>query len=174
MQTKIQALKENDYIVSDFKEEFETLEFFMLKCPFVTPMLDNIAVTIIFGGLCKGCLSKEEVVSKLKEVKDSPNDYKGKYQWKNISLVDLFNMDYNNLIKYNLIKKNLVPDEKFFVEKFYYKEKPKMIYPFSLKEYFPVFLSKKIESFIDVYFNSLKYKEEEKIKKYKNNKNNKN
>ena len=106
MQTKTKALKERTSINSEFQEEFETLELFKLEYPFVIPQFSGIAISIIFGGLCDDCSSKEEVIERLIDVKNNPNKYKGKYKWKNFSLVDFFNLDYNDLIKYCMLKKD--------------------------------------------------------------------
>ena len=149
----------------EYQDEFDSLDYFMVDCPITLPLLDKIVNDIAMEGIFNDCSTKEEAVAKLKDIHNSPNKYYGKYKWHNISIAELFKMDYNNLIKNNLINLELIPSEKFFNERFFYKYIPEMIYPFSVKEYFPKILFIKLEGTIDKYFNTLNYKKNKENKK---------
>ena len=162
-------INQNKYFNSEYQYEFDTLDLFTLNCPIILPMLEKIVHEIANEGLYNDCRTKEEAEAKLEDIQNSPNKYIGKYKWQNISVVELFFMDFNNLINNHLINLELVPNEKSFNERFFYKNIPEMVYPFSIKEYYPKIVFKKLKRTIDIYFNTLNYKKNNGIKKNQKN-----
>ena len=139
-------------ISEEFKEEFETLEYLSLDCPIFLSMLDCITLGIVYCKICENCRNREEAETIIKDIENAPAQFKYQYRWKNYSLGDLFNADYNYLVQNNIINQKLVPNENFFHSRFYYKDIPEMVYPLSAADYYLIFLKKKIKNRLDHYF----------------------
>ena len=143
------------YDDNDFEYEFKHLDLFNIICPISSSMLIKLIYNLVINKVCKECSNPEQAFNKIKEIRENPGKFKEKYSWKEISLVDLFNADYNFLIKNFIINKTYVPDENFFRQRFYYQDFPQMIYPFSIKDYYPIKLNNIIEYKINEYYEDL-------------------
>lgn len=133
-----------EIIESDLFVYFET----------VNPLYLDVLMNYLHMIIKKICAEnkREEIKTLVEEIKNFPEKFNGKYDYKDISLSKLFKGDYQFLKNIFVINWNIILNEKSFLEKFICDEDPNLSYSFSIKEFYDAILPRAIDITINNYY----------------------
>ena len=133
-----------EIIESDLFVYFET----------VNPLYLDVLMSYLHMIIKKICAEnkREEIKTLVEEIKNFPEKFNGKYDYKDISLSKLFKGDYQFLKNIFVINWNIILNEKSFLEKFICDEDPNLSYSFSIKEFYDAILPRAIDITINNYY----------------------
>ena len=136
-------------ITYDTDSETEDESFFNAFFPFNTAILMNYLKFIIYE-MCDNFVQKGKVLEQIKLLYNEEKNQKD-FKWKDISLKELIKGNYTYLKQTFIIKHDIVPNNNFFINNYSFPE-DNVIYPFSLKELYTIFLERGINITINNYY----------------------
>ena len=95
---------------------------------------------------------KDDIIPLIEEIKNNPDNFIGKYDYRDITLNKLFKGDYEFLKSHAIINAEVIVNEESFLKNFYVAEDPTIVYPFSIKEYYTEVLKRAINITIKNYY----------------------
>ena len=141
--------------LTDEERDSDLYLYFRLTEPLYIDVLMNY-LEMIIGKICKEN-KKEDIFKLIEDIKNNPSKYKGKYDYKDITLNKLFKGDYEFLKSHCIINSNTILNEESFVKKFGVEEEPKLLNTFSIQEYYKEILQRAINIIIKNYFYNKKF-----------------
>ena len=138
--------------LTDEERDSDLYLYFRPTNPLYIGVLMNY-LSMIINKICSEN-KKEDIFQLVEDIKNNPSKYKGKYDYKDITLNKLFKGDYEFLKSHCIINSNVILNEESYIKKFGVEEEPKLLYPFSIQEYYSNILTRAINITIKNYFHN--------------------